>query len=96
MTDPATAPIADIIAARLTKTLDPTHLEVVNESALHAGHAGDDGSGESHFRVEIEAPAFAGLSRLERQRRINRALADLLATRIHALAIRARAPGEAR
>jgi len=94
MTDPATAPLADTIAARLTEALDPTHLEVINESALHAGHAGDDGSGETHFRVEIEAPAFTGLSRVERQRRVNRALADLLATRIHALAIRARALGE--
>ncbi len=94
MTTPATAPLADIIAARLTEALAPTHLDVVNESALHAGHMGDDGSGESHFRVEIESPAFAGVSRVERQRRVNRALAELLATRIHALAIRARAPGD--
>ena len=55
---------------------------------------GDDGTGETHFRVEIESPAFAGLSRVARQRRVNHALADLLATRIHALAIRASAPGE--
>lgn len=96
MTDPATAPLVDIITARLAAALDPTRLEVVNESALHAGHAGDDGSGETHFRVKIETPVFTGLSRVERQRRVNRALADLLATRIHALAIRARAPGEAR
>jgi BolA protein len=56
---------------------------------------GDDGTSETHFRVAIEAPAFAGLSRVARQRLVNRALADLLATRIHALAIAARAPGDA-
>jgi len=92
---PDTAPVADLIAARLTEHLAPTRLEVVNESHLHAGHMGDDGTGESHFRVDIESPAFAGLSRVARQRLVNQALAQLLATRIHALAIRARAPGEA-
>lgn len=92
---PATAPLTDEIAARLAAALDPTHLEVVNDSARHHGHAGDDGSGESHFTVLVESAAFAGVSRVERQRLVNRALGDLLATRIHALAIRARAPGEA-
>ena len=91
----ATAPLASQIASRLASALDPTHLEVVNDSAHHRGHAGDDGSGESHFTVIVESPAFAGLSRVARQRLVNRALDDLLATRIHALAIRARAPGEA-
>lgn len=95
MPSPATAPLADEIAARLTAALGPTHLRVSNDSAQHAGHMGDDGSGESHFSVEIESAAFAGQSRVARQRLVNRALADLLATRIHALAIRARAPGEA-
>ncbi len=91
---PLLQPLADIIAARLTDALAPSWLEVVNESHLHAGHMGDDGTGETHFRVAVEAPAFAGLTRVARQRLVNRALADLLATRIHALAIRARAPGE--
>ena len=90
----ATAPLAGQIASRLASALAPTHLEVVNDSARHRGHAGDDGTGESHFTVIVESPAFQGLSRLERQRLVNRALGDLLATRIHALAIRARAPGE--
>ncbi|MFD1787836.1 BolA family protein [Sphingomonas floccifaciens] len=94
MTDTATAPLADIIAARLTESLAPSHLVVSNDSHLHAGHMGDDGTGESHFTVEVESPAFTGLNRVARQRLVNRALADLLATRIHALAIRARAPGE--
>ena len=91
----STAPLVDIIAERLGQALAPTRLEVVNESHMHAGHAGDDGTGETHFRVGVETPAFAGLSRVARQRLVNAALADLLATRIHALTIRARAPGEA-
>lgn len=94
MTDLATGPLADLIAARLTAELAPTQLHVSNDSAQHRGHLGDDGTGESHFSVEIESPAFAGLSRVERQRRVNHALADLLSQRIHALAIKARAPGE--
>jgi BolA family transcriptional regulator, general stress-responsive regulator len=95
MTDLATAPLASLIAARLASALDPAHLEVINDSAKHRGHMGDDGTGESHFTVVIESPAFAGVSRVERQRLVNRALADLLRDRIHALAIKARAPGEA-
>ncbi|MGP7795387.1 BolA family protein [Sphingomonas sp. CLY1604] len=96
MTDTATAaiPLADIIADRLTAALAPTHLQVVNDSHHHAGHMGDDGTGESHFTVIVESPAFAGQSRVARQRAVNTALADLIATRIHALAIKARAPGE--
>lgn len=95
MTVPATAPLADLIAARLTSALDPTHLHVSNDSAQHRGHMGDDGTGESHFSVDVVSPAFAGLSRVARQRLVNKALADLLAERIHALAIKARAPEEA-
>ena len=94
MTDLATGPLADLIAARLTAALAPAHLEVINDSAKHRGHMGDDGTGESHFTVTIESAAFTGVSRVERQRLVNRALADLLAERIHALAIKARAPGE--
>lgn len=98
MSAPATAsrPLADLVAERLTAALAPTRLEVSNDSAQHAGHMGDDGSGESHFTVTIESAAFAGQSRLAQQRLVNAALADLLATRIHALAIRAAAPGEGR
>lgn len=94
MTDTATAPLQDIIAARLTAALAPTHLDVVNDSHHHAGHMGDDGTGESHFTVIVESAAFIGASRVARQRAVNHALADLLSTRIHALAIKARAPGE--
>ncbi len=94
MTAPATAPLAEIIATRLASALDPTHLEVINDSHHHAGHMGDDGTGESHWTVVVESEAFTSLSRVQRQRLVNRALADLLVARIHALAIRARAPGE--
>lgn len=89
-----TGPVADEIEKRLREALAPIRLEVINDSAQHHGHAGDDGSGESHFTVEIEALAFAGMSRVNRQRAVNAALSDLLRDRIHALAIRATAPGE--
>ena len=89
-----TGPVAAEIESRLRAALAPTRLAVINDSAKHHGHAGDDGSGESHFTVEIEAVAFAGMTRLERQRAVNAALGDLMRERIHALAIRARAPGE--
>ncbi|MDP9057312.1 MAG: BolA family transcriptional regulator [Pseudomonadota bacterium] len=72
----------------------PSRLEVINDSASHHGHAGHDGSGESHFTVVIESAAFAGMSRLERQRRVNRELGDIPGQRVHALAIKANAPGE--
>lgn len=87
-------PIESEITARLTEGFTPTRLIVSNDSAKHSGHSGDDGSGESHFSVEIEAAAFAGVSRLERQRMVNRALGDLPGQRVHALAIKAKAPGE--
>ncbi|HEX8572025.1 MAG TPA: BolA family protein [Allosphingosinicella sp.] len=94
MTQPFTGPVAPEIDQRLRAALAPTRLVVTNDSGRHRGHSGDDGSGESHFTVEIESPAFEGMSRLERQRAVNRALGDLLRERIHALAVRARAPGE--
>jgi len=94
MTDTATGPLAEIIAARLSENLTPSRLEVINDSRHHAGHMGDDGTGESHFTVIVESERFVGLNRVARQRLVNQALADLLSSRIHALAIRARAPGE--
>jgi BolA protein len=94
MTQAFTGTVAAEIEKRLRQALAPTRLEVINDSAKHRGHAGDDGSGESHFTVEVEAVMFAGMSRLERQRAVNAALSDLLRDRIHALAIRAQAPGE--
>ena len=78
--------------ALLTEAFEPTRLEVINDSAKHHGHSGDDGSGESHFTVVIEAAAFAEKSRLERQRMVNKALGDIPGKRVHALAIQASAP----
>ena len=89
-----TATVADRIEAQLVAALSPTRLVVTNDSGKHAGHMGDDGTGETHYTVEVESAAFAGLNRVARQRLVNRALADLLAGPVHALAIRARAPGE--
>lgn len=89
-----TGPIALEIERKLTDAFTPSHLAVINDSASHAGHSGHDGSGESHFTVEIESAAFAGVSRLQRQRMVNAALGDLPGQRVHALAIKARAPGE--
>lgn len=87
-------PIEAEIRRRLEQAFAPDALTVTNDTAAHHGHAGDDGSGESHFTVAIESGVFAGKSRLERQRMVNRALGDLPGQRVHALAIRARAPGE--
>lgn len=89
-----TGPIANEIGRLLTEAFAPTRLAVINDSEKHHGHAGHDGSGESHFTVEIESAAFAGVSRLQRQRMVNAALGDLPGQRVHALAIKARAPGE--
>lgn len=83
------------IREKLMVALEPTRLDVVNESHQHAGHAGSPGTGESHFRVLIVSPAFAGKSRVERHRMVNAALADEMAGRVHALALKTFAPGEA-
>jgi BolA protein len=87
-------PLATEIKALLTAAFAPSSLAVINDSAKHSGHSGDDGSGESHFTVEIESTAFAGVSRLQRQRMVNAALGDIPGQRVHALAVRATAPGE--
>lgn len=94
MTTKTQGPVAAEIETRLIDALSPSRLAVINDSANHRGHMGDDGSGESHFTVEIESPAFAGQNRLARQRMVNHALGDLLRERVHALAIKATAPGE--
>jgi len=80
---------------KLMVALRPTRLDVVNESHLHHGHASSPGTGESHFRILIVSEAFAGKSRVERHRLVNDALREELAGGVHALAIRALAPGEA-
>jgi BolA protein len=82
------------IREKLTQALQPTRLDVINESHLHAGHRGSPGTGESHFRVLIVSPAFAGRSRVDRHRLVNDALAGELKAGVHALAVKAYAPGE--
>ena len=95
MSQHLTGPIAAEITKRLTEALGPTQLAVIDDSEKHRGHGGyNERGGESHFTVEIESPAFTGMSRVQRQRAVNHALADLLVERVHALAIKARAPGE--
>ena len=83
------------IREKLMQVLQPTRLDVVNESHLHAGHRTSPGTGESHFRVLVVSHAFAGKSRIERHRMINDTLAAELKGKVHALAIKAYAPGEA-
>lgn len=78
----------------LTEAINPLELEVINESHLHAGHVGDDGSGESHFSIFIVAEKFSGLSRIERHRLVNGVLQQALPKLPHALSIKALAPGE--
>ena len=80
--------------ALLTAAFAPSRLAVINDSAKHHGHSGDDGSGESHFTVEIESAVFAGVNRVMRQRMVNKALGNIPGDRIHALAIKATAPDE--
>jgi BolA protein len=89
-----TGPLAQEMRQLLSDAFAPTTLEIVNDSATHRGNTGDDGSGESHFTIHIESPRFAGLSRLQRQRLVNAALGDIPGERVHALAIKAKAPGE--
>ena len=93
--DPSTPPhdVEAAIRDRLVATLQPSRLDVVNDSAAHAGHAGDDGSGVTHWTVRVESARFAGLSRVERQRLVMNALADLMDAPIHALAVEAVVPG---
>lgn len=83
----------DRIRTALTQAFEPTGLTVVNESHLHAGHHGSPGTGSSHFRVHIISARFAGASRIERHRLVNEALAAELNDGVHALAIKAEAPG---
>ena len=89
-----TGPVAREMQSLLEAAFAPTRLDIINDSQSHAGHAGHDGSEESHFTIVIESAAFAGQNRLARQRAVNRALGDIPGQRVHALAIRAIAPGE--
>lgn len=86
---------ADRIRAKLTAELAPVALEIEDESARHAGHAGAAPGGETHFRVRIVSAAFTGMGRVERQRRVYAVLESELSERVHALALETRTPDEA-
>ena len=94
MTPASTAPVATEMKRRLIAALKPIRLELEDQSAHHIGHAGHDSRGESHFALLIESSAFAGLSRIARQRLVHAALAELMHDRVHALTIKALAPGD--
>jgi BolA protein len=87
--------VADAIRAKLTAALQPTYLEIVDESSLHAGHAGARGGGESHFRIAAESAAFSGMTRVARHRMVMGLLSEEFSAGVHALQISAAAPGEA-
>ncbi|MDP2696569.1 BolA family transcriptional regulator [Thalassospira sp.] len=78
----------------LTAELAPIHLEIIDDSAKHAGHAGADARGESHFSVIIVTEKFDGQNRVDRQRMVYGALDQLLKDRVHALALRTLTPAE--
>ncbi len=81
----------ELLRERLV-TLQPSHLEIIDDSAMHAGHAGNTGGG--HFTVVIESSLFSDKSRTIRHRMVYQAVGDLIPSRIHALSIQASAPGE--
>jgi BolA protein len=86
--------IFDAIQQKLDAAFAPTRLDIEDDSARHAGHAGARPGGESHFNVVIESAAFAGAAKVARQRMVYRALAEELAGPLHALSVKALAPGE--
>lgn len=90
---PMTGPLALEMQQLLTCAFAPTVLDIINDSASHSGHMGDDGSGESHFTIVIESAQFSGVSRLQRQRLVIAALGDIPGNRVHAIAIKATEPG---
>jgi BolA protein len=87
-----TGPVAAEMLRRLNSALNPTRIELTDDSEQHRGHGGYNPEGESHFSLSIESPAFAGKNRVERQRMIYAALGELMQARVHALSIRASAP----
>jgi BolA protein len=86
--------VEDRIREKLTKAFAPAALEIVNDSARHAGHAGSPQTGESHFSIKVVSASFAGKSRLERHRMVNEVLAEELKGQVHALAVSALTPEE--
>lgn len=88
--------IHEEIKTRIEAALSPDHLEVINESHKHAGHAGDDGSGQTHFKLMVVSAHFEGQSRVQRQQGINTIIAPLFDQGLHALSMRLLTLGEYR
>ncbi len=86
--------VAQAIEAKLKSALQPVSLKIVDESARHAGHAGAAPGGETHFQVSIVSPAFAGLTRVARQRLVYQILAEELGGGVHALSLSTFSPDE--
>lgn len=86
--------VSEQITEKLRRAFSPLRLDVIDDSARHAGHAGARPEGETHFKVAIVAQAFAGKTALERHRMVNQVLAEELSGPVHALNISARAPDE--
>jgi len=90
----STGPVANEMLERLDSAFPGAKVELIDDSEKHRGHGGHNPAGESHFTLLIESPDFAGKSRVERQRMIHAALGELVGNRVHALSIKAKAPGE--
>jgi BolA protein len=90
----STGPVAAEIERRLRTALNPTSFALVDDSEKHRGHGGYNPAGESHFSLRIESAAFAGMTRIQRQRAVYAALGDLMDGRVHALSIRAAETGK--
>lgn len=94
MSETSTGPVAAEMIRRLAEALSPTRLELIDDTEQHRGHGGHNPAGESHFTLRVESATFIGKNRVERQRLVHSALGELVGGRVHALSIRAIAPGE--
>lgn len=94
MNTQSSGPVAAEMLSRLGAALSPTEIKLIDDSEQHRGHGGYNPSGESHFTLHIESPEFENKSRVQRQRMVYAALGELMRERVHALSIKARAPGE--
>jgi len=86
--------VADTLRSKLETAFSPASLEIIDESHKHAGHVGARPEGETHFRVSIVSEAFAGATRVQRHRLVHDVLAEELRERVHALALKLKAPNE--
>ena len=90
----STGPVATEMLQRLSSAFPEAKVELIDDSEKHRGHGGYNPAGESHFTLLIESPDFVDKSRVERQRMVHAALGELVGNRVHALSIKAKAPGE--